>query len=451
MGLHSFEILIITASGISFIMGLYMILLYQGTSKTNGTGYWAFGSLIIGMGLLFKLLSPADGFFPLVLPSLFISAGLYSYLAGIWQFKNKKIKNWVVFGIPTLNLIQSLIFFYLFPLHKVRMVLHTFFLVIYCMIAIYEMLSLTTEKKYLQKIFRLNAISFFAYLGLLLVSALGIIRTPIYNPNELSDLTIGIYMISGFIMITLTFGFISAVNLQLFWKLEGQLKTKTKIFTIIAHDLKGPIGLIMGFLNLMDDKSPWKQEKKQNYLETLQNLSRSTFHLLQNLLEWSASSIDLTEVKSELVDLNQLISSNINFFNQLSIHKSIQVEYKEGIQTLIYGDQKMLETVIRNLVSNAIKFTPNGGKVSLTTQKNATKIQLKVKDTGQGIDPKNLKAIFNFEQSESTKGTEGETGSGLGLVLCKEFIERNKGTIKIESTQNIGTTVIVEFPAINKE
>jgi len=108
----------------------------------------------------------------------------------------------------------------------------------------------------------------------------------------------------------------------------------------------------------------------------------------------------------------------------------------------------MLLTIIRNLISNAIKFTPEGGKISINTQKIEDKVRLIIIDTGEGIQPEILNSIHRFEDNVSTRGTSGEVGSGLGLVLCKEFVAQNKGTLRFDSQPGEGTTVTVEFPAV---
>jgi signal transduction histidine kinase len=106
----------------------------------------------------------------------------------------------------------------------------------------------------------------------------------------------------------------------------------------------------------------------------------------------------------------------------------------------------MLQTILRNLVSNAIKFTPNGGKITIDIKNVNNKIRLQVIDTGVGMDQKTIRSLFSFKEAKSTKGTEGESGSGLGMHLCKEFVSNNKGEIRIESIINKGTTVIIDFP-----
>ena len=449
--MEQFNLTIITlfTSGISFIMGLFMLFLYYSTSKVKGTGYWATCSLIIGFGLLFRFIPPIDGFIGMVIPSIFVTIGLYAYLSGIWSFKEKKINKTIAIGAPVFDTIQSIIFFVLFPSHQIRMVLHAILIITYCVIAIYEMFKLLPEQKYLRKIFRINAISFISYLILVLLSLIAILSGPANNPSDISEAGVILFILSGFIMLALTFGFMSAVNLQLYTEVEGQLKSKTKFLAIIAHDLRGPVGTIMGFLNLLNSETDLKEEQKQQFLQKLELLSQSTFHLLQNLLDWTTSSKSLAHIETAQIDLNQLVSRNLDFLNSLTKFKAINIEFEKGIINNINGNDKLLETVLRNLVSNALKFTPKGGKITISTINTIDKVRLSIKDTGKGMSKEKLQNLFIFEKNESTSGTEGESGSGFGLVLCSEFVKKNQGTIQVKSQLDIGTEVIVEFPFAN--
>lgn len=445
MELNNLLLLNIINAGISLIMGLYMVLLYR-TSFKQGTGYWAMGSLIIGIGLLAKAIAPHDGYLAVAGSPVFVTMGLYLYLAGIWRFKEQKIYHWIIISIPILDFIQSIIFYNIIPSHRIQMGLHSFFLIVYSIYAIYEMVTLNSAQIYLKKIFLLNAFSLIVFFVLMLLNVYKLILNPNYNPLVLSNTVIILQIISGFIMIALTFGFLSAVNIRLNLELEEQLKSKTKFLSIIAHDLRGPVGNIINFLDLLQNETDLNEQEKNEYLKILNSLSQSTFHLLQNLLVWATNTKNLNKYDSERIELSQIISGNIDFFKSATALKSILFDFKAGTYTYIEGNINMVETIVRNLVSNAIKFTPKGGVITVTSEKILNTVRFTVSDTGQGIKPETLKSLFKFDTSKSTAGTEGEVGSGLGLVLCKELITNNRGTIQIESQVGVGTKVIVEFP-----
>jgi len=436
----------IVNSGISLIMGFYMFFLYRNPVKF-GTGYWASGSLIIGVGLLLKALLPVESSFNILGCPIFITIGLYIYLAGIWEFKEKKIRKWIIIGIPTLDLLQTIIFFTIFHSQKIQMGLHLIFLIIYCLLAINEMIRLNPSQNYLKSIFFLNAFSFFIFLVLLSLNLYILITNPNFDFSKTSNAAIIIQIISGFIMIALTFGFLSAVNIRLNMELEVQLKSKTKFLSIIGHDLRGPVGNIINFLDLLQNESDLNEKERKEYLKILNTLSQSTFHLLQNLLEWANNSKNLDKFEREGIELNQIIANDINFFKSSAALKSINIEFKDIQQAHISGSLNMIKTIVRNLVSNAIKFTPIGGTITITLEKVLQNVRLTISDTGQGIKPERINTLLNFENSKSTKGTNGETGSGLGLALCNELVRSNNGVINIESDVGQGTKVIVEFPS----
>lgn len=441
-------IIICMTSGISLIMGLYMLFLFKSTGA-KGTVYWAAGSLIIGVAILIMLVPPSGGFIGTAIPFLLITIGLYIYLAGIWDFKEKSIKKWIVIGFPLMDIIQYIIFFHFTPSVRTRVVLHAFIVVIYCSIAIYEMLKLDSKQKYLKNIFRVNAVAFFVYLTILTLRALETIFSANYTPLQIDVQRLVMFIIINFLMLALTFGFLSAVNLQFHSELKDQLKAKSKFFAIIAHDLRNPIGTIMNYLELLNNEPDLKEEERRHFLKKTETLSKSTVHLLQNLFEWAATSINKTNTEYETVEIDKLISSNIELFKSITSLKAIHFDYNPAHNLFVNGNAKMIETVLRNLVSNASKFTPKGGKITITIENNSGKVRITVSDTGIGIEPERIKTLFSFEKSKSTKGTAGETGSGFGLAVCNEFVKNNSGTMQIESEINKGTKVIIEFPAVN--
>ncbi len=447
MELNNLLILNIINSGISLIMGFYMLFMQRSAFKL-GTGYWGAGALTIGAGLFFKALSPAESYFAIALSPLFITIGLYLYLSGIWKFKEKKTNKWIVIGIPVLDVFQTIILYNIFHLYRIQAILHLSFIILYCILAIFEMIRLNSDQRYLKKIFLLNAFSFFFFLVLILLNVSAVIINPGFKPFEVTNSVIVIQIISGFLMIALTFGFLTAVNIRLNRELEDQIKSNTKFLSIIAHDLRGPVGNITNFLDLLQDETALSEKERKEYLKIINSLSQSTFHLLQNLLEWATKSKNLNKFKSEKIDLSHLISENIDYFKNSAVLKSIDLRFDSEEQTYLSGNANMLQTIVRNLVSNAVKYTPAEGTITIISERRQNKVRLIVSDTGRGIKPDIIKSLFRFETNESTVGTKGERGSGLGLVLCKGLAAKMNGTVDIESQVGIGTTVTVEFPSV---
>ncbi len=446
MELNNLLILNSMNAGISLVMGLYMLLLQRGSFKL-GTGYWGTGAIIIGIGLLIKAVAPVESFLAMAGSPLFLTIGLYLYLAGIWKFKGMGINRWIIIGVPVLDVVQSLVFFYIFPLYRIQIGLHLLFLVLYCLLAIVEMVRLNSDQQYLKKIFLLNALSFSIFLALLLLNISVVIRNPGFKPFEISKAVILINIISGLTMIALTFGFLTAVNIRLNRELQDQIKSNARFLSIIAHDLRGPVGNITNFLGLLQNETSLSDKERREYLKIMNVLSQSTFHLLQNLLEWATKSKSLRKYKRERIDVSQLLSRNIDSFKSAAVLKSIDVIMNAEKEAVISGDANMLQTIVRNLVSNAVKYTPVGGKITVASEKSGDRVRLVVSDNGEGIPPEKIRSLFQFGTNASTAGTDGEAGSGLGLVLCKELASNMNGVINIESKVGAGTKVIVAFPS----
>jgi signal transduction histidine kinase len=169
------------------------------------------------------------------------------------------------------------------------------------------------------------------------------------------------------------------------------------------------------------------------------------------MLTWSKSQTNKLDFIPEQIDLKQFIQHQVKSTEYLSKKKEIQLEFNPGLNLSVKADKNMLTSIFRNLFSNAIKFTPPKGKVSVSMRESDDKfVEILVADTGIGIEPSRIKNIFNLGKSSSTFGTENEKGSGLGLLLCKEFIEKNKGNIRIESEPGKGTRIYFTLPLFHQ-
>jgi signal transduction histidine kinase len=167
---------------------------------------------------------------------------------------------------------------------------------------------------------------------------------------------------------------------------------------------------------------------------------------LENLLEWSRSQTGRIQMKPENIDLYKLVDDNVDFLQNQAGNKKIQLINKVASPTHVHADDNMLNTVIRNLISNAIKYTGEGGSITVSSYEKDGMVKISVIDTGIGIKPENIEKLFRIDVNYSTKGTADETGTGLGLILCKEFISRNKGEIWVESELGKGSTFKFTLP-----
>jgi len=228
--------------------------------------------------------------------------------------------------------------------------------------------------------------------------------------------------------------------------------TKDKFFSIISHDLRGPLGNFNTLLELLTDKHrKYSYEELNKFLEALKESSQSTYNLLENLLTWARSQRGEILFEPNTNNLNELVHSIINLYAQSAQNKNISI-IKQGDDNLIFSfDYNLVYTVIRNLVNNAIKFTNEKGKIYITTTKNAESIEINIKDTGLGIAPDVIDKLFRLDEKQhSTLGTKGEKGSGLGLILCKEFVEKHGGKIWCESEEGKGSEFKFTLPMKNE-
>lgn len=238
-----------------------------------------------------------------------------------------------------------------------------------------------------------------------------------------------------------------AENLQeINQELEKVNRTKNKFFSIIAHDLKNPFHAISGFATLLT--SSYNQMEKKRILEIIgmiKTSSENAFTLLENLLQWARSQTDRIKYNPVVTNLNELFEQSIYLIKASLESKNIEIQTNIGL-CYAFVDQQMINTVIRNLLSNAVKFSKPNGVIKVSCKSVGNEIEIAIEDNGIGIPPENVDRLFKIDQYYSTPGTEGESGTGLGLIICKEFIDKNKGKIKVESQEGKGTTFFVYLP-----
>ena len=230
---------------------------------------------------------------------------------------------------------------------------------------------------------------------------------------------------------------------------------KDKFFSIISHDLRGPFNTVLGNAQLLANKvDTWPKEEIRDVTEDIYKGAKSAYNLLDNLLTWSRMQReDGMKVTPEPIALRELLLETITILKPTATQKEIELNLTLKDELWVQADRYMVETVVRNLIGNAMKFTPRRGKVTLAACPGGQNgdpgyVTLCIRDTGIGISAENLKKLFRIDTQLTTKGTEKETGSGLGLLICKEMVERNGGQIWVESEPDKGTTMAFTLPMI---
>lgn len=230
-------------------------------------------------------------------------------------------------------------------------------------------------------------------------------------------------------------------------RLSELIATKDRFFSIIGHDLKNPFSGILGFSELLIDQlEKEKYDDALEFAQMIQHSSKRVMDLLNNLLAWAQSQSGRTKYSPEEFDVNEIADEVINLLRDSSGQKSISLTNKIPSGTSIHADKSMITLVLRNLVSNGVKFTQPGGKIDIESESNADGITISVTDNGVGISKENLESLFHIDKNHSSKGTYNETGTGLGLLLCKDFVEVHGGKIWAESELNKGSKFIFTIP-----
>ncbi|MGQ9819705.1 MAG: ATP-binding protein [Candidatus Kapaibacteriales bacterium] len=234
-------------------------------------------------------------------------------------------------------------------------------------------------------------------------------------------------------------------------KSEQQLRevnaTKDKFFSIIAHDLKNPIGAFKNVLELLyESYNDFTKEELIEFIEPLNDSAKQLFNLLENLLLWSRAQTGRIEKNPETFNLYELIKQNINLLKLQAENKNITLTNEVNDQIEVFADMNMITTVIRNLINNAIKFTPNGGRITITAMTQNDFATVCITDTGIGMSIEDQQKLFRLDTHHTNLGTNKEKGTGLGLIICKEFVEANGGRIWVESKEGEGSRFCFTIP-----
>jgi len=225
--------------------------------------------------------------------------------------------------------------------------------------------------------------------------------------------------------------------------------TKDKFFSIIAHDLKNPFNSIIGFSSLLSEQIKNKDfEGIGEFADIIESSSHKVYDLLLNLLEWSRSQTGRIEFNPEYFEMVKLIEVVAELFTDSAQQKSIRIIRKNPHNAIAFADKSMISTVLRNLISNAIKFTNPGGEIAISAQMVKDELMISVSDNGVGIRSDVIEKLFKIEESYTTTGTSKEIGTGLGLILCKEFVEKHGGKIWVESEVGKGSTFSFKIPKV---
>lgn len=229
--------------------------------------------------------------------------------------------------------------------------------------------------------------------------------------------------------------------------LKKAILTKDRLYSVISHDLRTPFNALIGFSKLLQTQfHSLTADKIKKYIGIIYEVSGQTYNLLTNLLDWSLAQTNDIKFHPEVIDLKALIAEVAKPLVHSAGQKNIAFSVLVAEGTTLVADVNMISAILRNLISNAVKFTPKGGKIHVTAETFTNETVFCVSDTGIGISPNDIKTLFNDENSISTHGTEDEKGAGLGLLLCKELVKKHNGKIWVDSKTGEGSRFYFSIP-----
>lgn len=234
-------------------------------------------------------------------------------------------------------------------------------------------------------------------------------------------------------------------------RIEEELRlsnqTKDKFFSIIGHDLKNPLSSLLGFSKLLyAEYDDFTDVEKKTFVKDIKETSENLYKLAENILFWARSQTGSLKCTPDNIDLRELVQDNIELLEATAGQKNIKVTNELNTPVLAFADNNMVTTVIRNLISNAIKFTPRNGSINISLCEEKDHVCIEIKDNGLGIAERHLSHLFKISEKTRTYGTEKESGTGLGLVICKEFITQNNGKIWVKSQEGKGSSFFFTLP-----
>jgi signal transduction histidine kinase len=230
-------------------------------------------------------------------------------------------------------------------------------------------------------------------------------------------------------------------------ELQGLNLNKDKFFSILAHDLKSPFHYLLGYSDLLrTEYSTLSEEDRKKFISVIHSNSQRLYNLLENLLEWSRIQTGKIEFEKEVFDLAKELKLAAETIKVSAMQKKISIKFMNIDQVMIHADRNMIRSAVHNILTNAIKYTPDGGQVSIETRLTGSTVEVDIRDSGIGMNSVEITKLFRIDVSFSRPGTNKEPGTGLGLILTREFVEKNGGSLYVESETDKGSLFRITLP-----
>lgn len=273
--------------------------------------------------------------------------------------------------------------------------------------------------------------------------------------KKLTDGQLRLFMIGGILLLVLlivTVGFIIYQNRQrkkireIAIRLDQSNAVLTRFISILGHDLRSPFNALIGYTDLLKNDASMIEMEREEIIARLYLVTRSTFRLLERILEWSHLQSGSVKPMLKTCDLSEMVRETIQVLDPSAFHKNIMIVFNHPGPIEIFTDENMILTVIRNLISNAIKFSHPGGRIEIGATSQENPVSFFIRDHGVGISKENLERLFQLDNKFKSQGTTGESGTGLGLILCHDYLAMLGGNLEVSSEEGKGSTFTVTLP-----
>jgi len=436
-----------------FLLGFLLLHIRKLTGEAMGMRYWAYGSIITGIGLLitsffdYPIPVGQEFLFSLFL-NIFIFSGDIIFLFGIQRFKGKEInrKLWI---IPVISALNITLFTLIDYNASVRLVVNGLLSVTLYVLSASEFLD--RNYKSFKNLFRICAALFLLVALIHFLRSVAVVIQPTEEPVSDNTATYLLVGIAGVSYIILTYYLIIMVTNKLTSALTTQIESKNRLYKIISHDLQGPFGNLVNFIALLKHSyRNWDTQKIQKWISDVEGITSGSRFLLENLFNWSRSQLNEIKVERSVKDINEVIQLVLKYIGSIAESKNHQIIFNNTSPVIGFFDPDMMSIVIRNILTNSIKFTERGGEIQISAYERNNNIEIIITDNGIGIPEEKLINLLDNNQSQSTYGTESEKGSGFGLLLCKELVSLNNGNIYITSEISKGSAFRIVLPKPNQ-
>lgn len=443
------RILLIVVAILLSILGLHLLNLRKINSSSKSPVYWAIGSFAAALSLLSLSIFPWPAeIIGFIIFNLLIIMAQCFHLYGIWAFKGKKHTYALLITMGLFSLLQILFFTKIHSQPGARMAINSLLFAILAFYSFYEMIR--PFQKVYTFVFRTNAFVLFLFGSLMLFRAYFAHNIPAKDYASLQPINLLFFIVIAALQVVLVYGFIVMLNTQLSESLKSQLAVRQRLISIIGHDLKSSINVVGGFSDLLNRNiEKLEIEKSKQFAGYIKQASIQMNALLTNLLDWAKIQSNSENFFPEKLDICEVIDDEIAINSSVALNKNIGIIYNDTQSLYIQGDRNMLKTILRNLIINAIKYTNPGGSIKIGARQNGSFVEVYVQDSGIGIEPDILRKLFQTNEPITSEGTAKETGSGLGLMLCKEFVHKHKGEIWAESKVEQGSVFYFTIPRLH--